>query len=76
MPGPVPGLVPSPVRDTERLELCRPQLGDHAGLLALITPQAVRRSLGPAQPTPKDAFARLLRLGGLTRSMACGGRCA
>ncbi len=49
---------------TERLELWRPQLGDHAGLLALVSPEGVRRFLGPAQPTPEDAFARLLRNAG------------
>ncbi len=50
-----------PVVTTERLELWRPQASDHAGLLALVTPEAVRRFLGPAKPTPEDAFARLLR---------------
>lgn len=49
---------------TERLELWRPVASDHAGLLALLEPEAVRRFLGPAQPTPEDAFARLLRNAG------------
>lgn len=53
-----------PVIVTERLELWRPQASDHAGLLALIAPEAVRRFLGPAQATPEDAFARLLRNAG------------
>ena len=60
MSGPVPG----PVLTTERLELWRPAASDHAGLLALITPEPVRRFLGPAQATPEDAFARLLRNAG------------
>lgn len=53
-----------PVLVTERLELWRPQASDHAGLLALVTPEAVRRFLGPAKPTPEDAFTRLLRNAG------------
>lgn len=60
MSGPVPG----PVLTTERLELWRPQASDHAGLLSLITPEAVRHFLGPAPATPEDAFARLLRNAG------------
>lgn len=56
--------VAGPVLTTDRLELWRPQLGDHVGLLALIEPAAVRRFLGPAQPTHEDAFARLLRNAG------------
>ena len=60
MSGPVPG----PVLTTERLELWRPATSDHAGLLALTTPEPVRRFLGPSQPTPEDAFARLLRNAG------------
>jgi len=56
--------VPGPVLVTERLELWMPQADDHAGLLALIEPEAVRRFLGPAQPPPEDAFARLLRNAG------------
>lgn len=53
-----------PVLVTERLELWRPQRSDHAGLLALIAPESVRRFLGPAKPTAEDAFARLLRNAG------------
>lgn len=53
-----------PVLTTERLELWRPQASDHPGLLALITPEPVRRFLGPAKPTAEDAFARLLRNAG------------
>lgn len=49
---------------TERLELWRPQVGDHVDLLALISPEAVRRFLGPAKPTADDVFARLLRNAG------------
>ena len=73
MPGPVPGPVPGLVVVTERLELWRPQLGDHPGLLALIEPDAVRRFLGPAQPTPEDAFARLLRNAGSWALYGYGG---
>ena len=60
MSGPVPG----PVLTTERLELWRPAPSDHAGLLTLLKPEPVRRFLGPAQPTPEAAFARLLRNAG------------
>ncbi len=55
---------PAPVLVTERLELWRPRASDHAGLLALIEPEAVRRFLGPAQADPADVFARLLRNAG------------
>lgn len=53
-----------PVLVTDRLELWRPQVGDHVGLLALVEPEAVRRFLGPAEATPADTFARLLRNAG------------
>ncbi len=53
-----------PVLTTERLDLWRPAASDHAGLLSLVTPEPVRRFLGPAQPSPEDTFARLLRNAG------------
>lgn len=53
-----------PVVVTARLELWRPAVGDHAGLLALVSPPAVRRFLGPAEATESDVFARLLRNAG------------
>jgi RimJ/RimL family protein N-acetyltransferase len=53
-----------PVVVTERLELWRPAASDRADLLALITPEAVREFLGPAEATETDVFARLLRNAG------------
>ena len=53
-----------PVLVTERLELWRPAVGDHAGLYALTEPDAVRRFLGAKAPDPADSFARLLRNAG------------
>ena len=49
---------------TERLELWRPQVGDRAGLRALIAPDAVRRFLGGMEPDDHDVFMRLLRNAG------------
>ena len=53
-----------PVLTTDRLELWRPAVGDHVDLLALISPPAVRRFLGPAEASESDVFARLLRNAG------------
>jgi RimJ/RimL family protein N-acetyltransferase len=56
--------VNAPVLVTKRLELWRPQASDRAGLLAMMTPAAVRAFLGPAEATASDVFARLLRNAG------------
>ena len=53
-----------PVLVTERLELWRPQVGDRAGLRALIEPGEVRRFLGGMEPDDHDVFMRLLRNAG------------
>lgn len=53
-----------PVLVTERLELWRPQVGDHADLRAMIAPAAVRRFLGGMEPDDHDVFMRLLRNAG------------
>ena len=49
---------------TERLELWHPQVGDRAGLRALIEPGEVRRFLGGMEPDDHDVFMRLLRNAG------------
>ena len=54
----------APVLVTERLELWRPRASDRADLLAMMTPEAVRQFLGPAEASETDVFARLLRNAG------------
>jgi len=49
---------------TQRLELSRPRASDRADLLAMMTPDAVREFLGPAEASESDVFARLLRNAG------------
>ena len=49
---------------TQRLELWRPRASDRADLLAMMTPDAVREFLGPAEASESDVFARLLRNAG------------
>ena len=53
-----------PVLTTERLELRRPRASDRPDLLAMMTPDAVRQFLGPAEASETDVFARLLRNAG------------
>ncbi|MCW1382348.1 GNAT family N-acetyltransferase [Novosphingobium sp. KCTC 2891] len=53
-----------PVLVTERLELWRPQAGDHAGLVDLLAPEAVRRNLGARPTSAMEEFNRLLRNAG------------
>lgn len=50
-----------PVITTERLTLWQPHRRDHAGLVGLMAPEAVRRHLGNPATGPSEEFSRLLR---------------
>lgn len=54
----------APLLLTERLELWSPRAADLDGLVAVVTPDAVRRYLGPQPPSAADQFTRLLRSAG------------
>lgn len=53
-----------PLLRTERLELWQPQPSDLNGLVELISAEATRQFLGPAEPDAKGQFSRLMRNGG------------
>ena len=53
-----------PLLVTERLELWQPRAGDHAGLVALMEPEPMRRFLTPDAGAAKGQFERLLRNAG------------
>jgi RimJ/RimL family protein N-acetyltransferase len=55
---------PAPFLTTPRLELWKPQAGDLAGLVALLSGEGMTRFLGPSQPTPHSQFERLCRNAG------------
>lgn len=53
-----------PVLTTERLELWRPAVSDHADLFAMMQSEVTRRFLGSWEPTLADMHTRLLRNAG------------
>lgn len=53
-----------PLIVTGRLELWKPQARDHAGLVALLAPEAVRANLGNRPTSEVEEFSRLLRNAG------------
>lgn len=54
----------APLLVTERLELWQPDARDHAGLVALLAPEAVRAHLGARPTSAAEEFNRLLRNAG------------
>ncbi|WP_225207426.1 GNAT family N-acetyltransferase [Novosphingobium huizhouense] len=54
----------APFLVTDRLELWMPQAHDHAGLVALLAPEAVRANLGNRPTSAVEEFNRLLRNAG------------
>jgi RimJ/RimL family protein N-acetyltransferase len=54
----------TPVIETARLELFRPQASDIDGIFMIMARPETRRHLGPTDASMADSFARLLRNGG------------
>jgi RimJ/RimL family protein N-acetyltransferase len=56
--------VSAPVLSTARLDLWRPEARDHAGLIAIMADEEVRRGLGDRPTSPAEEFNRLCRNAG------------